>query len=285
MKFEKSDIKRLFMVLAGAALMAVNLKMFAKVGGIYPGGATGLTMLIQTISETYLGFDISFTFLNIVINAIPAYIGFKHIGKKFTLFSILMILVSGLLVDMIPRLQVTHDPLLVSVFGGIMNAVAIAICLHGDTSSGGTDFIAIYLSRKKGKDAFPVVLGVNVVILATAGFLFGWDKALYSIIFQYVSTQALRILYRKYQQVTFFIVTNRSKEVCSRIYDLTTHGATIMNAEGSFEGDGRKMVYSVVDAADRRNVIDAIHEIDPCAFINSVNTAEIRGNFHLNEID
>jgi uncharacterized membrane-anchored protein YitT (DUF2179 family) len=220
-----------------------------------------------------------------MINAIPAYIGYKHIGKKFTMFSILMIIVSGILVDMIPRLQVTHDPLLVSVFGGLFNAVAIAVCLHGDTSSGGTDFIAIYLSRKKGKDSFFIVLGVNVVILGTAGFLFGWDKALYSIIFQYVSTQALRVLYRKYQQVTFFIVTNRSKEVCSRIYDLTTHGATIMNAEGSFEGDGRKMVYSVVDAADRRNIIDAVHEIDPCAFINSVNTAEIRGNFHLNEID
>ena len=285
MHFQRKDIKRVIGVLIGATLMAVNLKMFAKVGGIYPGGASGLSMLIQAICETYIGVNVSFALLNICINAIPAYIGFRFVGKKFTLFSILMIIVSGVLVDMIPTMQVTRDPLLVAVFGGLLNAVAISICLSVHTSSGGTDFIAMYLSKEKGIDGFPMVLLINIGILGSAGFLFGWDKALYSIIYQYVSTQALHLLYRDYQQVTLFIVTEKPREICERIYDISLHGATIINAEGSYKRGNKTMVYSVVDSPDRRRVINAVHEIDPEAFINSIKSDQIKGNFHFDQID
>lgn len=84
---------------------------------------------------------------------------------------------------------------MISIFGGIINELVISICLLVNATTGGTDFIAIYLSEKKGVDSFHIVLELNVVILASAGLLFGWDKALYSIIFQYASTQVLHTLY------------------------------------------------------------------------------------------
>ena len=146
MHFQRKDIKRVIGVLIGATLMAVNLKMFAKVGGIYPGGASGLSMLIQAICETYIGVNVSFALLNICINAIPAYIGFRFVGKKFTLFSILMIIVSGVLVDMIPTMQVTRDPLLVAVFGGLLNAVAISICLSVKRESMDSQWYSLSIS-------------------------------------------------------------------------------------------------------------------------------------------
>ena len=69
------------------------------------------------------------------------------------------------------------------------------------------------------------MLGVNVVLLTTAGLLFGWDKALYSILYQYVSTQVVHLLYRRYQSTTLFIVTNKAQEICHAISEVSHHGA------------------------------------------------------------
>ena len=154
-----------------------------------------------------------------------------------------------------------------------------------DATSGGTDFIAIYLSEKKGMDSFNIVLGINAVILALAGILFGWDKALYSIIFQYVSTQVLHVMYKKYQQETLFVVTNKPKEVCDVIYKVSNHGATILEGRGSFEHCERDVVYSVVSGAESKKVIRAIKTTDDKAFINAVKTRQLSGRFYQKPAD
>ncbi len=276
---------RLIVVILAALLMAVNIKTFVNAGGLFPGGATGLTIIIQRVALKYFGLNISYTPINVALNVIPVYIGFRYIGKRFTLFSMIMVLANGVFVDMLPNYSLTHDPLLVAVFGGLLNAIAITMCLNVDATSGGTDFISIYLSQKKGMDAFPIILGMNVVILGIAGLLFGWDKALYSMIFQYVSTQALHGLYRNYQQRTLFIITDMPDRVCSMIYATCGHGATLIDGEGSFAHRNKKIVYSIVSAADTRKIIPKIKEIDPNAFINSVRTEEITGNFYMRPRD
>ena len=112
-----------------------------------------------------------------------------------------------------PSLEVTSDPLLISVFGGIINGCAISLCLSASATSGGTDFIAIYFSEKKGVDTWNYVLAGNVAMLVVAGLLFGWEKSLYSIIFQFVSTQVLHALYKRYQKQTLLIITDHPDEV------------------------------------------------------------------------
>ncbi|WP_051689365.1 YitT family protein [Butyrivibrio sp. AE2032] len=281
----RKELIRLVVVLLAAFLMAMNINTFVNAGGLYPGGATGLTIIIQRSALKYLGLSIPYTPINVLMNAIPVYIGFRFIGKKFTLFSMIMVLANGFFVDLLPHYSLTHDPLLVAVFGGILNAIAITMCLNVDATSGGTDFISIYLSQKKGVDAFPYILGGNIVILAIAGFLFGWDKALYSMIFQYVSTQALHMLYRTYQQRTLFIITDVPDRVCKMIYSTCGHGATLIDGEGSFAHKNKKIVYSIVSASDTRKIIPKIREIDPNAFINSVRTEELLGNFYMRPRD
>ena len=158
-----------------SVLMAVNIRMFVKVGGLYPGGATGLTVLTQAICERFFNLDVPYTIVNIAWNAVPVYIGFRYIGKKFTMYSLIMILLSGFLVDMIPPLSITYDLLLIAVFGGIINGFVVSLCLSFHTTTGGTDFISIFLSQKYNMDTFNMVLGLNIVILGIAGVLFGWD--------------------------------------------------------------------------------------------------------------
>lgn len=276
----KKDGKRILVICLASLLLAVNTKTFVRTGDLFPGGVMGITLLLQHIAESFFGVEIPYTVVNLLLNAIPIYIGFKFIGKKFTLYSCLMIVLSSVLTDMIPAYVVTYDILLISIFGGIISGTAVSMCLLMNATSGGTDFIAIYLSDKKGVDSFNVILGVNMVILAVAGVLFGWDRALYSIIFQYASTQTLHILYRKYQQATLFIVTNKAKEVCNAIYKLSRHGATVMDSQGSYEGQERSMVYSVVSSAESKKVVEFVKRVDPDAFINVVRTEQLQGRFY-----
>lgn len=281
MKFSmKEDGKRILVICLASLLLAVNIKSFVRTGGLYPGGATGLTILLQHIAQTFLHMEVPYTLVNVVLNAVPVYIGFRFIGKKFTLYSCLMIFLTGIFTDIVPGYTITYDILLVSVFGGIINGLVISICLMANATTGGTDFIAIFLSEKKGMDSFNIILGINMLILAVAGILFGWDKALYSIIFQYVSTQVLHVLYKKYQQQTLFVVTNKPQEISDAISRETHHGATILEGEGSYDHCNRYVVYSVVSSAESKRIVRLIRKIDPQAFVNAIRTEQLAGRFY-----
>ena len=281
----KKDGKRFLIVVFAAILFALNIKIFVRAGDLFPGGVTGLTVLIQRLSEKYLGIELPYSPINLLLNAFPVYIGFRYIGKKFTLLSLLMIFISGMVTDLLPTYVITDDPLLISVFGGILGGTAISLCLMADATSGGTDFIAIYLAQKHGMETWNLILAFNAVILSVAGFFFGWEESLYSIIYQFVSTQTLHALYRNYQQQTLLVVTMNAQEVCNAIAKATHHGATILDAEGSHDHQHRKLVYSVVSGADSRAAINAARSADPEAFINSMRTTELRGNFYIRPKD
>ncbi len=281
MKFSlKEDAKRIVVICAASVIMALNIKTFVRTGGLYPGGATGLTLLIQRIVELFFGFELPYTLINVLLNLVPIYIGFRFIGKKFTLYSCLCIMLTNILTDVLPSRAITYDTLLISVFGGIFNGFAISLCLMMNATTGGTDFIGIFLSERKGVDSFNIVLGFNAVLLVVAGWLFGWDKALYSIIFQYTSTQVLHTLFKQYRQHTLLVVTNHARRVYEVISHNSNHGATIIEAEGSYEHQERKIVYSVVSRAECKDIISGIKEVDPKAFVNVINTQQISGRFY-----
>ena len=281
MKFNvKEDSKRIIVICAASVVMALNIKTFVRTGGLYPGGASGLTLLIQRVVELFLNIEIPYTIINVILNLVPVYIGFRFIGKKFTLFSCLSIMLTNILTDIIPSHAITYDTLLISVFGGIINGFAISSCLLVNATTGGTDFIGIFLSERKGVDAFNIILGFNAILLVVAGLLFGWEKALYSIIFQYTSTQVMRILYKQYRQHTLLVVTNHAKSVYEVIYNVSNHGATVIEAEGSYEHQERKIVYSVVSRAECKQIVQDIKKADPDAFVNVINTQQGTGRFY-----
>lgn len=273
-------ITTIIAVTFSAFLMALDTKTFVNTGGLYPGGVTGLTILIQRAVEMLIHVTLPFSLVNILLNAVPVYIGFRYIGKRFTLYSCLMIVLNSLFTDLIPPYIITEDVLLISIFGGIIHGLTVSICLNVNATSGGTDFISIFLSERRGIDSFNIILGFNAVILCIAGLIFGWDKALYSIIFQYASTAVLHILYKKYQQSTLFIVTTKPAKVCEAIYKVSMHGATILEGEGSYEQCERNVVYSVVSAAQTKKVIHAVRDADPDVFINEVKTQKLSGRFY-----
>lgn len=281
MKFSaKDDVKRIIIICLASMLSAVNIKTFVRTGGLYPGGVTGLTILIQRIVEMFFRVSVPYTVVNLLLNLVPIYIGFRFIGKKFTLYSCMAIVLTSIFTDMVPSYAITYDTLLISVFGGLINGFVVSLCLLMGATTGGTDFIAIFLSEKKAVDSFNLIMGLNVIILSIAGILFGWDKALYSIIFQYASTQMIHMLYKRYQKETLFIVTNEPQKVCSAIDKVSKHGSTVLEGEGSYQHCERNVVYSVVSREDSKKVMRAVREADGNAFINAVKTEQLSGRFY-----
>ncbi len=288
MKFLTRDIKRFLLVVLGGFLMAVNIVTFVHAGELFPGGFTGITLLLQDIFEKFFGIHLPYSVVVYAFNVIPAWIGFKFIGKKFTIFSVVMILISGLFTDLLSEvewLHVTSDILLCSVFGGILNAVAVVCCLFAESSSGGTDFIAIYISEKTGRSAWNIIFAFNCVVLVVAGLLVGWDKALYSIIFQFTSSQVTTILYKKYSKITLLIITDKSEEIYQKIHELTNHGATVFEGRGEYSGKTHKLVYTVVSAAESGNLEKELRSVDPAAFINVLESKDILGKFFRRQPD
>ena len=141
----KKEISRILTICFAALIMATNINTFVETGNMIPGGATGITILLQRALESFFQLEVPYTVLNILINCIPIYIGFRYIGKKFTMYSCLMIFLTRIFTDIIPSHVVTYDILLISIFGGIINGLAISLCLNVDATTGGTDFLSIFL--------------------------------------------------------------------------------------------------------------------------------------------
>ena len=276
----KKEIKTIFALTVAACIMAFNLKSFVQTGGLYPGGFSGLTILIQRVADLTFGIEIPYSLIYLPLNIIPALIGLRFISIKFTLYSFYVVVLSSILTDIFPSITITYDTLLISIFGGIIGSVAISICLIFEASGGGTDFLSIYFSEKKGIDTWNYIFAANVVILTTAGLLFGFDKALYSIIHQYTSTQVIQMMFKRYQKDTLLIITALPEAVYGRIREITHHDATLIEATGCYVGAPRSILYSVIGREQVDIVISAIMEIDPKAFINVINTEQINGRFY-----
>lgn len=127
---------RLALVTLASVIMAVNIKSFVEAGGLFPGGFNGLTLLIQRSLQQFAGVTLPFSLINFLLNAIPAIVSFRLIGKRFTLYSCLMIVLTSVLTDVIPSMPLTDDVLLICIFGGIINGFAISLCLLGRATSG-----------------------------------------------------------------------------------------------------------------------------------------------------
>lgn len=276
----RQELKRFGLGLIASVIFAINIKTFVRAGGLFPGGFTGITLLIQGICETFLHFKIPYSVVNLTLNALPVFIGFKFIGKKFTVSSCFVIFMTSILTDLIPAHPITYDTLLISIFGGLINGFCMSLCLIGNTSTGGTDFFAIYFSEKYGVDIWNYILIGNACVLTVAGLLFGWDAALYSIIFQFTSTQVIHILHRRYKKNTLFIVTTKPDEVYNSINHLTKHSATRFEGTGCYSGESVSLLYSVVSEEEAKHVVKSVHEVDPHAFVNIIKTDFINGRFY-----
>jgi len=253
-----------------------------------------VALLSQELFRQYMGVELPLSAILWSLNAVPAIISFRIIGKQFTLYSLLMVVLVGLFTDVMPvafaavpgglellaAFRYMGDPLLSAVFGGLLAGVSIILCLLAGATSGGTDFIAIAVSEKYNKDTWNYILAANLVVLTVAAFTISLQSALYSIILQFTMTMVLNTMYRGYQQQTMLIVTARPREVYELIREKTNHAATSLSGTGLYGNEEKAVLYSVVYSNEVAPLIRAIRATDADAFINVVKTEQINGKFY-----
>ena len=272
-------VKKLGVVFIGAVLNAFAMNYFLKPANVYASGFTGIAQLLSKIITQFTPLHLSTGLLLFLFNIPVAILGWKKIGKIFTLYSFISVIFMSILLEVIPIQKTSSDILLYSVFGGVITAVGAGITLKFGASTGGLDIIAMVLSRMKDKPVGNYFFILNAGIVITAGAVYGWDKALYTLLSLYASTRVIDAIHTRYQKLTAMIITKRSEELKRAIHSKLVRGITLIPVKGAFSNEERQMLMIVITRYELYDLEHIIKEVDPNAFTNIVQTTGIFGFF------
>lgn len=156
-------------VLLSALLQTFVIESFVQTAGLLSGGFTGVAILIDRVAALFGG-AISTSVALVALNLPVAFLCYRSISPRFTLFSCLQVILTSLFLKILTFPAIFDDILLNAVFGGFLMGISVVLALKGNASTGGTDFIALYVSNKTGKSIWSYVFVFNACILCVFGF-------------------------------------------------------------------------------------------------------------------
>ncbi|MCM3586113.1 YitT family protein [Mesobacillus maritimus] len=271
--------KQLVIVLFGAILNAVAMNFFLIPANVYASGFTGFAQLISSILEEFSPIFLSTGILLFLLNVPVIILGWKKVGRSFTIYSFISVVTMSFFMEVIPVIHVSNDILLNAVFGGVIAAVGVGLTLKWGASTGGMDIVAMVLSRMKDRPVGTYFFTLNSVIIITAGFLYGWEKALYTLVQLYVSTRVIDAIHTRHEKLTAMIVTQKANELKNAIHAQLTRGITRVPAKGGFSNEDKEMMFIVITRYELFDLQRVIKEVDPNAFTNIVETSGVFGFF------
>ena len=273
-------LKMSFFVLLSAVFQAFSFTSFSMQAGIYPSGISGLSRLVSDILLDFAGINVPFYYLYILINLILAAIVYKHIGKLFTIFSLAQTVLVSFFSSLFPSLRVLDDIMLIAIFGGLINGLGISFALTTGASSGGTDFLSIFYSHKYNRSTWNYVFAFNCALTFVTGLLYGWERAAYSMIYQFVSNYIISHMHKRYTHQAIIIVTRQPDAVIKTIFENVRHGITKIEARGAYNGSEETMLYTVVNTFETSEVVRYALKGDPSAFIETRDSLNVYGNYY-----
>lgn len=266
-------IKRILFIFFGALMVSVGLEIFLVPNRIIDGGIVGISIILSHLSAFPLG-----VFL-FVLNLPFLLVGYKQIGKTFalsTLFGVTIMSVGTTLLHPVPGL--TEDPLLAAVFGGIILGVGVGLVIRYGGSLDGTEIVAILFNKKMPFSVGEIVMFFNLFILASAGFVFGWDRAMYSLIAYYIAFKMIDITIEGFQESkSVWIISDYFKEIGDVIVARLGRGVTYLNGEGGYTGDDKKVIFCVISRLEEAKLKLIVEEVDPSAFLAVGNIHDVKG--------
>jgi uncharacterized membrane-anchored protein YitT (DUF2179 family) len=271
--------KKIIVVVAGAILNAFSMNLFLIPANVYSSGFTGIAQLLSKLLSDHTPLNVSMGFLLLLLNIPVAILGWLKVGKSFTIYSFLSVVLTSLFLTIIPIKQVSHDILLNAVFGGVILAMGVGITLKWGASTGGLDIIAMILSRMKDKPIGPYMFLLNGIIITAAGLLYGWEKALYTLVTLYASTRVIDAIHTQHAKLTALIITKQADDLKKAIQGKLVRGITMIPAKGAFSNETRDMLMIVITRYELYDLERIIKEVDPNAFTNIIQTSNVYGFF------
>jgi uncharacterized membrane-anchored protein YitT (DUF2179 family) len=273
------ESKKIIIVIIGALLNALGLNLFLIPAHVYASGFTGVAQLIASLVQDYTPFFISTGVLLFILNIPVTILGWKKVGKSFTLYSFLSVALTTFFLEMIPVYSVSEDIFLNAVFGGVIVAVGVGLTLKWGASTGGVDIIAMVLSRMKDRPVGTYIFTLNSVIIIAAGLLYDWEQALYTLVALYVSTRVIDAIHTRHEKLTAMIITKKSTELKEAIQSKLVRGITILPAKGAFTNESKEMMMIVITRYELYDLERTVKEVDENAFTNIVQSTGVFGFF------
>lgn len=276
---EKYDEKISASLLYGL-LSAIAVNWFFQPGHVYSSGATGLAQVISAISLRSFGIKIPVAVAFYAINLPLLVLAWRKIGHKFTIFTFITVTVSSVFIQFVPELTLTTDPLINAIFGGLVMGAGIGYSLKSKISSGGTDIVSLTIRKKTGRDVGNISLVVNGIIMIFAGFLFGWQYALYSMVTIFVSSRVTNAIYTKQKKMQAMIITSNPERVIKMVHKRLHRGVTCINdAEGTYNHEKKAVLLTVITRAEFYEFKYHMQKADPKAFVSISENVQIIGRF------
>ncbi|MBR6173456.1 MAG: YitT family protein [Eubacterium sp.] len=266
-------------ITVGAIIAAFAIEEFLVPCTILDGGVVGISIMLNTLLKFPLGI------LTVTLNIPFLIIGFRKMGKMFIAKSAYAMIIFSVFLEIFAPLQnMTEDYLLAVSFGGVLLGIGVGLVIRFGGCLDGTETVAILLNRKYKFPVGQTVLIFNVVIFATAGFIFGFDRAMYSLLTYFITSKVLDIVENGTEQAkAAMIISNDAKEISEQIYQRLGRTVTIMEGEGLVSGK-KTVLYCVLTRFEVRELRDIIGAIDSSAFIAISDVSEIIGH-HIKRSD
>ncbi len=271
-------------VMVSAFLQAYAMNTFLEPVQLLPSGFTGIASLLSRIAGA-AGIHFSTSLGMVVLNIPVAIFCYRHIGKRFVIFSMVQVMLSSILLQVLKSEPLFDDVLLNICFGGFLYGLAISIALKGNASTAGMDFIALYVSNRIGKSIWQYVFVFNCVLLCLFGMLFGWEHAGYSILFQFIATKTIDNFYHRFKRVTLQVTTQKPKELVKEYISFCKHGISVMEGYGGYSGKKMGLLHTVVSTYEVQDIIFHLKQVDPSVIINVMPTETFVGSFYQKPLD
>ena len=256
------------LITLGATLAALALEIFLVPNNIIDGGIIGISIMISYITKVKL------SILTFVLNIPFLILGYKQLGKSFLIKAAYAMLVFSVLLEQFkPVPELTNDILLATVFGGLLLGIGVGFVIKFGACLDGTEVVAILINKKTSFSVGQVVMFLNFFIYSTSGLLFGWDRALYSII----TFKIIDMVSEGFEQAkAAMIITNHGEEIANSIYKHLGRTVTMLEGEGLISGK-KVVLYAVVTRIEIPELKRIVAADDYSAFVTITDVNEIVG--------
>ena len=271
-------------VTASALLQAFAMNVFLEPVQLLPSGFTGIAALLSKIAGA-AGFAFTTSMGMVLLNIPVALFCYRHIGKKFVLFSMAQVVLASLFLRVIKSDPLFDDVLLNICFGGFLYGLAVSVALKGNASTAGMDFIALYVSNRMGKSIWQYVFVFNCGLLCVFGILFGWEHAGYSILYQFIATRTIDSFYHRFKRVTLQITTQKADEVVREYVGTCRHGISVVEGYAGYSGKKMSLLHTVVSTYEVHDILLRLKAIDPAVIVNVLPTESFVGSFYQKPLD
>ncbi len=266
-------LKRALLITIGAILMGVGLEIFLVPNQVIDGGIVGISIMLSHLTGVKLGLII------FLLNIPFFFIGYKQIGKTFaisTLYGIFILSITTALLHPVPAF--TQDILLASVFGGIVLGIGVGIVIRYGGSLDGSEVLAILANKKLPFSVGEIIMFINLFILGSAGFVFTWDRAMYSLIAYFVAFKTIDITITGLEESkSVWVISDNYRQIGDAINSRLGRGVTYLSGEGAYSGDDKKVIFCVINRLEEAKLKEIVEGLDPSAFLAIGDIAEVRG--------